>query len=50
MMVDDDPIMIEVVQTYLEEAGYTSFVTTSEPQQKRWSCSPSSGPTSCCWT
>ena len=31
MMVDDDPIMLEVVQTYLEEAGYTSFVTTSEP-------------------
>ena len=33
MMVDDDPIMLEVVQTYLEEAGYTSFVTTSEPAQ-----------------
>ena len=33
MMVDDDPIMLEVVQTYLEEAGYTSFVTTSEPRQ-----------------
>src|SRR4029077_3694647 len=34
MMVDDDPIMLEVVQTYLEEAGYTSFVTTSEPRQE----------------
>jgi diguanylate cyclase (GGDEF)-like protein len=33
MMVDDDPIMLEVVQAYLEEAGYTSFVTTSEPRQ-----------------
>jgi diguanylate cyclase (GGDEF)-like protein len=33
MMVDDDPIMLEVVQTYLEEAGYTSFVTTSDPTQ-----------------
>ena len=33
MMVDDDPIMLEVVQTYLEEAGYTSFVTTSEPAE-----------------
>ncbi len=33
MMVDDDPIMLEVVQTYLEEAGYASFVTTSEPRQ-----------------
>ena len=30
MMVDDDPLMLEVVQTYLEEAGYTSFVTTSK--------------------
>ncbi len=30
MMVDDDPLMLEVVQTYLEEAGYTSFVTTSQ--------------------
>jgi diguanylate cyclase (GGDEF)-like protein len=33
MMVDDDPLMIEVVQTYLEEAGYTSFVTTSNPAE-----------------
>ena len=33
MMVDDDPLMIEVVQTYLEEAGYTSFVTTSRPTE-----------------
>ena len=33
MMVDDDPIMLEVVQTYLEEAGYTSFVTTSDPAE-----------------
>lgn len=33
MMVDDDPIMLEVVQTYLEEAGYTSFLTTSDPAE-----------------
>ena len=33
MMVDDDPLMIEVVQTFLEDAGYTSFVTTSSPTQ-----------------
>ena len=33
MMVDDDPLMLEVVQTYLEEAGYTSFVTTSQPKE-----------------
>ena len=31
MMVDDDPIMLEIVQTFLEEAGYTNFVTTSDP-------------------
>jgi len=33
MMVDDDPLMIEVVQTFLEDAGYTSFITTSSPTQ-----------------
>ena len=33
MMVDDDPLMLEVVQTFLEEAGYTSFVTTSKPTE-----------------
>ena len=33
MMVDDDPLMLEVVQTFLEEAGYTSFVTTSRPAE-----------------
>jgi diguanylate cyclase (GGDEF)-like protein len=32
-MVDDDSITLEVVRTYLEEAGYSSFVTTSEPKQ-----------------
>jgi diguanylate cyclase (GGDEF)-like protein len=31
MMVDDDPMMLEIVQTFLEEAGYTNFVTTSDP-------------------
>jgi diguanylate cyclase (GGDEF)-like protein len=31
MMVDDDPIMLEIVQTFLEEAGYVNFVTTSDP-------------------
>jgi len=33
MMVDDDPLMLEVVQTYLEEAGYASFVKTSQPKE-----------------
>ncbi len=33
MMVDDEPINIEVTQIYLEEAGYTRFVSTSEPQE-----------------
>jgi diguanylate cyclase (GGDEF)-like protein len=33
MMVDDEPINIEVTQVYLEEAGYTRFVSTSEPQE-----------------
>ena len=33
MMVDDEPINIEVTQVYLEEAGYTRFVSTSEPRE-----------------
>ncbi|KTT21055.1 GGDEF/EAL domain-containing response regulator [Pseudacidovorax intermedius] len=31
MMVDDDPLMTDLVQTYLEEAGYTRFIATQEP-------------------
>ena len=31
MMVDDEPITIEVTQIYLEEAGYSRFVSTHEP-------------------
>src|SRR4051812_16344338 len=31
MVVDDEPINIEVTQVHLEEAGYTKFVSTSEP-------------------
>ena len=31
MMVDDDPIMVEVVRTFLEEAGYLDFVGISDP-------------------
>jgi diguanylate cyclase len=33
MLVDDDPMMVEIVQTFLEEAGYSNFVTTNEPEQ-----------------
>ena len=33
MMVDDEPITMDVVQAYLEEAGYQNFVTVSEPAQ-----------------
>jgi diguanylate cyclase (GGDEF)-like protein len=31
MMVDDEPLNIEVTQIHLEEAGYTRFVSTSDP-------------------
>ncbi len=31
IMVDDDPIMIAVVQTYLEEAGYLNFTGIDDP-------------------
>lgn len=33
MLIDDEPLTLEVVQTFLEEAGYTRFVTTNEPRQ-----------------
>ena len=33
MMVDDEPINIEVTQIHLEDAGYTRFVSTSEPRE-----------------
>jgi diguanylate cyclase len=31
MMVDDEPLNLEVLQTFLEEAGYREFVACSEP-------------------
>ncbi len=31
MMVDDEPITLDVVQAYLEEAGYRNFLTVSDP-------------------
>ncbi len=33
MMVDDEPLTIEVTQFHLEEAGYTKFIATSDPRQ-----------------
>src|SRR5215210_4762274 len=33
MMVDDEPINSEVTQVHLEEAGYTRFISTSEPRE-----------------
>ena len=33
MMVDDEPINMEVVQAYLEDAGYSNFITTSKSTQ-----------------
>ena len=32
MMVDDEPMMIEVTQTYLEDAGYRRFVSVIDPR------------------
>jgi CheY-like chemotaxis protein len=31
MMVDDEPLTVEVTQLQLEDAGYTRFVSTCEP-------------------
>ncbi|MGH8657458.1 MAG: GGDEF/EAL domain-containing response regulator [Gammaproteobacteria bacterium] len=33
MLIDDEALTLEVVQTFLEEAGYTRFVTTDQPRQ-----------------
>ena len=33
MMVDDDPVMLEAVQMFLEDVGYRSFVTTDRPAE-----------------
>ncbi len=33
LMVDDEPMMTEVIQTYLEEAGYRHFVAVNDPRQ-----------------
>ena len=32
MLVDDEPLAIEVTQVHLEEAGFCQFVSTSEPR------------------
>ena len=31
MMVDDDPLMTDLIQTHLEDAGYVNFVVTNNP-------------------
>lgn len=33
MMVDDEPITIEVLAEFLDEAGYKNFVSTSDPRE-----------------
>ncbi len=33
MMVDDEPITLEVVRAFLEDAGYRNFIVTSEPKE-----------------
>ncbi|MGQ0751354.1 MAG: putative bifunctional diguanylate cyclase/phosphodiesterase [Betaproteobacteria bacterium] len=33
MMVDDEPITLDILQGFLEEAGYCNFVLTSEPRE-----------------
>jgi predicted signal transduction protein with EAL and GGDEF domain len=32
MMVDDEPLMTELIQTHLEDAGYSNFVVTNDPR------------------
>ncbi len=33
MMIDDDPIVTAVVATFLEEAGFTGFFSTTDPER-----------------
>ncbi len=33
MMVDDEPIILETLQMFLEDAGYGNFITTTEPKK-----------------
>ncbi len=33
MMVDDEPLMTDLIQTHLEDEGYTNFVVTNDPCQ-----------------
>ena len=33
MMVDDEPLMTELIQTHLEDAGYRNFVVTNDPRE-----------------
>ena len=33
MMVDDEPIILETLQMFLEDAGYQNFITTTEPKK-----------------
>ena len=33
MMVDDEPLMTELIQAYLEDGGYANFVVTNDPAQ-----------------
>jgi EAL domain-containing protein (putative c-di-GMP-specific phosphodiesterase class I)/PleD family two-component response regulator len=33
MMVDDEPLMTDLIQTHLEDEGYTNFAVTNDPRQ-----------------
>jgi len=33
MMVDDEPLMTDLIQTHLEDEGYTNFVVTNDPRR-----------------
>ena len=33
MMVDDEPIILETLQMFLEDEGYDNFITTTEPKR-----------------
>ena len=49
MMVDDEELVTELIQAYLDSAGYKRFISTTEPGM-RWNSCCASGRRSCCST
>ena len=49
-MVDDEPLMTELVQTYLEDEGYANFVVSNDPCAGDGAAAPRTAAACCCST